>query len=167
MLNAYLDIETTGLSPSGDTITVIGVYLVNGTESKLVQLVGEEVTRERLLDCLHGVQTIYTYNGSRFDFPFIRDCLGVDLNDSCHGWRHCDLMYDCWARNLKGGFKAVEEKLRIPRETRGITGWDAVLLWWRYRIDNDQGALDILLKYNEEDVMNLKTLRERLEISQG
>jgi len=44
MLDAYLDIETTGLSSLYDDITVIGIYLVNGSEDKLVQLVGEQTT---------------------------------------------------------------------------------------------------------------------------
>jgi uncharacterized protein YprB with RNaseH-like and TPR domain len=33
-LNAYLDIETTGLSPSYRDITVVGIYLVNGSDSR-------------------------------------------------------------------------------------------------------------------------------------
>ena len=36
---AYLDIETTGLSRYYDYITVIGIYLCNGRNSKLIQLV--------------------------------------------------------------------------------------------------------------------------------
>jgi len=38
--DAYLDIETTGLSREYAGITVVGVYLVNGADSRLVQLVG-------------------------------------------------------------------------------------------------------------------------------
>jgi hypothetical protein len=72
-------------------------------------------------------------------------------------------MYDCWRCNLKGGFKAVEQKLGIARESLGITGWDAVLLWNRYKRYGDLNSLKTLLKYNEEDVVNLKTLREKLE----
>jgi len=160
MLDAYLDIETTGLSPTDSYITVIGIYLVNGTDTGLTQLVGDQVTRDNLLEALAGVQTIYTYNGSRFDFPFIHSRLNIDLNNHCH---HHDLMYDCWACNLKGGFKAVEAQLCIPRETRGITGWDAVLLWWRYKRYGDRNALATLLKYNKEDVVNLMALREKLD----
>jgi len=40
MFDAYLDIETTGLSRFDNDITVIGIYLVNGSNSKLVQLIG-------------------------------------------------------------------------------------------------------------------------------
>jgi len=71
-------------------------------------------------------------------------------------------MYDCWRYNLYGGFKAVEQQLGIPRRLQGISGWDAVLLWWRYQDYGDQNALELLLQYNREDVVNLKLLREKL-----
>jgi len=161
MFEAYLDIETTGLSCLYADITVIGIYLVNDVDSKLVQLVGKETTRDNLLELLDGVSKIYTYNGSRFDLPFIRTSLGVDLSDQ---YQHHDLMYDCWRNNLYGGFKAVEQQLGIPRQLQGINGWDAVLLWQRYQYSGDQKALATLLKYNEEDVVNLKVLRERLSV---
>jgi hypothetical protein len=41
-LDAYLDIETTGLSCLYAEITVIGICLVNGADNKLVQLVGRK-----------------------------------------------------------------------------------------------------------------------------
>jgi len=46
---------------------------------------------------------------------------------------------------------------------RGIGGVEAVALWWRYQIDHDRKALDLLLEYNREDVVNLMALRGRLE----
>ncbi|MBI2917627.1 MAG: ribonuclease H-like domain-containing protein [Chloroflexi bacterium] len=159
MADAYLDIETTGLSCSYAEITVIGIYLVNGSDSRLVQLVGREVTRHSLLQALRDVQTVYTYNGSRFDLPFIHGSLGIDL-ETVAG--HHDLMYDCWRCNLKGGFKAVEQQLGIPRQLQGISGWDAVVLWRRYQRHGDPEALATLLQYNREDVTNLQVLRERL-----
>jgi hypothetical protein len=162
LADAYLDIETTGLSTFYDDITVIGIYLCDGKDSKLIQLVGEQATGENLLKALEGVNTIYTYNGSRFDLPFIDDSLGIDLNAKFH---HRDLMYDCWRNNLYGGFKAVELQLGIPRQLKGIGGLEAIWLWWRYQNDGDQNALALLLHYNEEDVVNLKALRERLRIN--
>jgi len=159
MYDAYLDIETTSLSWLNAEITVIGIYLVNGSEGSLVQLVGRDVTRGNLLKAVEGVQTIYTYNGSRFDLPFIHGSLGLDLENVAD---HHDLMYDCWRCNLKGGFKAVEQQLGIPRQLKGISGWDAVILWWRYQQYGDRTALASLLEYNKEDVMNLQVLRERL-----
>jgi len=160
MYDAYLDIETTGLSCQYADITVVGIYLVNGSDSRLLQLVGRDVNIDNLLEAVNGVQTIYTYNGSRFDLPFIHGSLGIDLADVFH---HHDLMYDCWRCNLKGGFKAVEQQLGIPRQLKGISGWDAVILWWRYQQYGDRTALATLLQYNKEDVVNLKVLRERLK----
>ena len=158
-LEAYMDIETTGLSPFYSQITVVGIYRCDGCEAELIQLVGREITTERILGALQGVTAIYTYNGSRFDLPFIRGRLGIELEAITY---HHDLMYDCWRCNLYGGFKAVERQLGIPRELKGITGFDAVLLWQRYQYYGDQEALITLLEYNKEDVMNLKVLRERL-----
>jgi uncharacterized protein YprB with RNaseH-like and TPR domain len=138
------------------------MYLINGSDSRLVQLVGKEVTSKNLLESLDGANKIYTYNGSRFDLPFIRSSLGTDLATI---FGHHDLMYDCWRCNLKGGFKAVEQQLGIPRQLKGISGWDAVMLWQRYQNYGDKKALVTLLKYNGEDVVNLKVLREKLGAS--
>jgi hypothetical protein len=159
VFDAYLDIESTGLSWFYSDITVIGIYLVDGSDNRLVQLVGDEVTPESLLEALDSVHTIFTYNGSRFDLPFICAALRVDLTDRYH---HHDLMFDCWKNNLYGGFKVVEARLGIPRQLKGIGGREAVMLWWKYQNEGDPDALDLLLRYNKEDVVNLKTLRERL-----
>ena len=161
MLEAYLDIETTGLSATYNAITVIGIYLDSSSDSTLIQLIGDNVTRQKLLKALEDVHTIYTYNGSRFDLPFIHASLSLDLTKH---HRHHDLMYDCWRMNLYGGFKAVERQLDISRELKGVGGLEAIILWWRYRNDGDRDALALLLQYNKEDVVNLKTLRERLAV---
>ncbi len=158
--DAYLDIETTGLCSFYDEITVIGVYLASDGANSLVQLVGNEATKTNLLRTLRPVDTVYTYNGSRFDLPFITFRLGVNLTEH---FRHHDLMHDCWRNNLYGGFKAVEQQLGISRRLRGIGGAQAAMLWWRYQIDHDRKALDLLLEYNKEDVLNLLALRMRLQ----
>lgn len=103
----------------------------------------------------------YSYNGSRFDLPFIRAKLGIDLNEC---FRHRDLMYDCWKNDLKGGLKAVERRLGIERKLQGVDGYVAVQLWWDYMNNNDEQALRVLLDYNKEDVVNLKALRRKLGV---
>ena len=158
---AYLDIETTGLSPWNSEITVVGIHLCNGDDARFVQLIGDAVTGKNILSALDGVQILYTYNGSRFDLPFINSRLKVNLEEA---FEHHDLMYDCWRRNLYGGFKSVERQLGINRQLTEVNGYEAVRLWWRYINDYDEDALNILLEYNKEDVLNLKTLRERLAI---
>ena len=69
---AYLDIETTGLSRRYYDITVVGVAVEKGGKLKLTQLVKPKITEAALLRILKGVDEIYTYNGSRFDLPFIK-----------------------------------------------------------------------------------------------
>ena len=158
-IEAYLDIETTGLSPFYNEITVIGIYLCDGEKASVIQLVGEEITDVNLMESLKGVTRIYTYNGMRFDLPFINSHIGVNLAEI---FDHQDLMFDCWNRNLYGGFKGVEKQLGINRELTEVNGYEAVRLWWKYVNDYDQDALDILLAYNREDVVNLKILKDIL-----
>lgn len=158
-VEAYVDIETTGLSPWGSDITVIGFYICTGMESRSVQLVGADITRVDVLNTLEGVDTLYTYNGHRFDLPFIDHHLGINLEDM---YEHCDLMFRCWQRKLYGGLKGVEKQLGIQRELPDVNGRMAIVLWNRYLHSGDLEALDTLLKYNLEDVVNLKTLKEML-----
>ena len=54
-LEAYLDIETTGLSPWNSEITVVGIHLCNGDEASFIQLVGEDATADNILEVLKGV----------------------------------------------------------------------------------------------------------------
>jgi uncharacterized protein YprB with RNaseH-like and TPR domain len=71
-MEAYLDIETSGLSADYCEITVIGIYIVNETGDRFIHLVGENITADNLLLTLEGVHVIHTFNGSRFDLPFIK-----------------------------------------------------------------------------------------------
>ena len=158
-VEAYVDIETTGLSSLYSEITVVGIYLCSGDDTRFIQLVGHEITDVNLMEVLEGVDVLYTYNGSRFDLPFIHYRLGINLAGL---FSHRDLMYDCWRNNLYGGFKAVERQLGIERRLKDVSGYEAVRLWWRYVNDYDEDALAILLEYNREDVINLKTLKEKL-----
>jgi uncharacterized protein YprB with RNaseH-like and TPR domain len=160
VIEAYLDIETTGLSSEYGEITVIGIHVCDGEDSNFIQLVGRDITSDSILEALSGVQIIHTYNGRRFDLPFIHRKLGINLEEM---FSHRDLMYDCWKNNLRGGFKAVERQLDITRDSAGITGFDAVRLWWRYVDTFDLDALNTLLQYNKDDVINLKILKEKLQ----
>jgi len=125
---AFLDIETTGLSPQGSELTVVGIYKCNHTcpyrraQSEIHQLVGTDITAVTIRRILEGVDTVYTYNGSRFDLPFIKAKLMLDIPGA---WRHINLMYACWKKKLYGGLKSVERQCGIGRTT-SINGLDAV-----------------------------------------
>ena len=157
----YLDIETTGLSCHYCDLTVVGVAVVRAKQPQFAQLYGGQIDADRVLGLLDGVDELYTYNGSRFDLPFIKGRLGLDLRKQ---FAHTDLMYNCWRRDFKGGLKAVEVRLGIERRLTDMNGYMAVRLWWDYVNNNDTEALQKLLEYNREDVMNLHTLREKLGV---
>ncbi|MDP9313949.1 MAG: ribonuclease H-like domain-containing protein [Chloroflexota bacterium] len=150
--SAYLDIETA----FDGSITVIGVYR---PDSGTFQLVGNGVTDVNLYRALDEVETIYTYNGGSFDLPVIRRCLLADLK---RDFRHHDLMRDCWKHGLKGGLKKVELQLGIARSTAGMSGWDAPRLWQRYQKRGDAAALELLLRYNRDDIVHLPRLKAHL-----
>jgi uncharacterized protein YprB with RNaseH-like and TPR domain len=160
-IDAYLDIETTGLDPYLSSLTVVGVCRDEGNFLNMIQLVGEENTPENMRELLEGVETVYTYNGGRFDLPFIKTRLGVDVLELC---RHNDLMHECHRQNLRGGFKSVERQLGISRETEGVNGSTAIDLWFSFVQNGDREALELLLEYNREDVLNLRALRRKLGV---
>lgn len=160
-MRAYLDIETTGFSAEGCEISVIGIAVENQSQITLRQLVGSQITDQSLMEALDGIQRLYTYNGNGFDLPFIRKKLKVDLKKCL---AHTDLMYACHKQNLKGGLKAVEQKLGIARQSAGVDGFMAVRLWWDYVNNANAESLSQLLLYNAEDVTNLRILREKLGV---
>lgn len=149
---AYLDIET---SYDG-ALTVVGLWRPHGG---LSQWVSPDIGSVELLEALSGAQALYTYNGHRFDLPVIHRRLGLNLRRL---FASRDLMYDCWRRGLYGGLKAVERQLGIPRSLPHLDGRDAMRLWAAYVDRGEEEALELLLRYNREDVENLDLLRSHL-----
>lgn len=145
---AYLDIETTGLN-FGDTITTIAIY--DG------ERVSCYVQGENLSDFLRDIarySLLVTYNGKCFDVPFIERFFGVKLPHV-----HLDLMYVLRSLGYKGGLKGCEKQLGLDRgELEGVDGFFAVLLWRDYKKTKNLKALETLLAYNVQDVVNLETL---------
>lgn len=146
---AYLDIETTGCN-GYDTITVIGIY--DGYE---MHSFVQGINLQDFPAQIARYRTLVTFFGSGFDLPFIRrtfpdlklDQLHVDL---CPLFRRI---------GLSGGLKHIETVLGVRRipETVGLDGMDAVRLWYEYKRGSRE-ALDLLLLYNKEDVVNMKDL---------
>ena len=59
-------------------------------------------------------------------------------------------------------FYTMKLLMLTKRKLVEVDGRVAVRLWWRYVDSFDLEALDMLLAYNREDVVNLKELKERL-----
>jgi uncharacterized protein len=146
---AYLDIETTGLEWWSNQITTIAVY--DGTS------IFTYVQGQNLNDFKEDIQkykVLVTYNGKCFDVPFLQNCFGIKLNQV-----HIDLRYVLKSLGYMGGLKGCEKKAGIDRgDLDGVDGYCAVLLWNEYQRNKNDKALETLLAYNIQDVVNLETL---------
>ncbi|MEI6565876.1 MAG: ribonuclease H-like domain-containing protein [Verrucomicrobiota bacterium] len=150
-MNIYLDIETDW----SRNITVVGF---RSEQTGLVQLVGSDASRARLLSALPRSGRLFTYNGHSFDLTVIRKCLDVDLRDH---FESIDLRWVCQRNGITGGQKKIEVQLGISRETEGVDGLEAIRLWDRYR-RGDGEALTTLLRYNEEDIDGMVAIHRHL-----
>lgn len=147
----FLDIETTGLSFEGDSVTCVGVSDGVGTRA-FVQ--GRDLAE--FPDALAGIELLVTYNGASFDLPVLRSAFpDVDF----HRFHHIDLRFPLHRLGARGGLKGAEKHLGIirPDALSGVDGFMAVLLW-REHCAGSATALDTLLRYCLEDVVNLKPL---------
>jgi uncharacterized protein len=149
---AFLDIETTSLSPYEGVVTVVTVHGA-GTSRTFVR--GEDL--EELPAYLGRFPVLVTFNGSRFDVPFLQ----VAFPHLADPPVHIDLRFVLYRLGLAGGLKRIEATLGLGdrRGVEGIGGLDAVRLWHEYRRGNP-AALDRLVRYNVADTRNLEPLLE-------
>ncbi|MDY6863899.1 MAG: ribonuclease H-like domain-containing protein [Thermodesulfobacteriota bacterium] len=148
----FLDIETTGLSLLNDDITIIGLF--DGKDTKIFI---KDQNFHNFMEKIQEYLLLVTYNGSNFDIPFIwKTFKSIALPPV-----HIDLRYLLRRVGYSGGLKAIEKKVGIPRnwEVENVDGFEATLLWREY-LKGNLKALELLIKYNIEDIKNLKKLLE-------
>ncbi|MFB6112329.1 MAG: ribonuclease H-like domain-containing protein [Halobacteriaceae archaeon] len=148
----FFDIETTGLDHDRHEVTTVSFHR-DGETRTLVQ--GDDLTAEAVTAELEAAPLLITYNGGRFDIPFLEASLGLDI-----GTPHLDAMRVCHALDLTGGLAGAEQALGIDRDRPDISGEDAVRLWREHERGRD-GALETLISYNQADTVNLKTVMDR------
>lgn len=146
---AYLDIETTGMWAGQGHITTIALY----DGEKLRTYVYGDNLWEFAQD-IRGYKILVTYNGRCFDLPFIKESMGLCLDQV-----HIDLRFLLAALGYRGGLKACEKALGLDRgELEGVDGFFAVLLWEAFLREGDPKFLETLLAYNAQDVFSLEYL---------
>ena len=149
----FFDIETTGLDHRWNDVTTVSLHQ-DGETATLVR--GDDLTAESLREAFADAGLLVSFNGKRFDVPFLEACYDVDLDVP-----HLDLMYTCKRLGLSGGLKPIEKSIGIERDRPDISGRDAVRLWREHESGKD-GSLETLVSYNREDAKNLRTLADRV-----
>jgi uncharacterized protein YprB with RNaseH-like and TPR domain len=148
----FLDIETTGISSYDHEITVIGLY--DGLQTHHF-ISGENL--EEFENAVEDYDLLITFNGSRFDLPFLTSFFpNLRFRQA-----HIDLLHVARRLGYRGGLKRIEPLFGIFRdsEIQEMSGYEAVVLWHEH-LAGSPDALPTLLKYNEADVVNLKTIME-------
>jgi uncharacterized protein YprB with RNaseH-like and TPR domain len=147
----FFDIETTGLDKQRDVVTTVTLHQDGDTQT-LVR--GDDLTAENLAAAFENAGVLVTFNGARFDVPFLEASFDVSLDHP-----HIDLLPTCRKLGLSGGLGDIEKQLGIGRELPDVDGREAVRLWHEHERGVD-GALDRLIAYNREDTTNMVPLLE-------
>ena len=149
---AYLDIETTGTVWPGLLVTVAGLY-----DGENMRQFVQGYNLEEFPRALAEFDLLVTFNGTQFDLPVLRAYFPeLRLPPA-----HVDLRFLMARLGFKGGLKRIEPRFGIhrPKAVDGMDGYMAVLLWQRHQ-RGDKSALELLLTYNREDVVNLEVLMD-------
>lgn len=169
------DIETTGLDPARSKFILGGLaYAEEGFpegEIKIEQYFAEKPEEEKealekCLEALSKLDVVITYNGTRFDMPYIKyraAQYGIGFKyDMPH---NLDLYYVInkfselrkMLPNLKQ--KTVENYFGLwETRTDEISGAESIELYSEYVKTGDKELLDKILLHNSDDVMQLTKL---------
>jgi len=146
----YLDIETTGLSHQLHYVTVIGAFF----RGRMHQWVWPQPL-DQLGELLDEARVVVTFNGTRFDLPFLRH----HAPDLPVPRAHIDLLHPTRGLGIKGGQKAAEIAFGFSRgeDLTGFDGSEAVSAWCG-ALYGSRECYQRLLRYNAEDVLMMRRL---------
>ncbi|MEM4398144.1 MAG: ribonuclease H-like domain-containing protein [Candidatus Woesearchaeota archaeon] len=147
----FLDIE---VSKINGFLTLIGLF--DGYETKImIKEINFDINF--LKNYLKNFKLIITFNGSVFDLPFLEKKYPGLLPKV----PNIDVRHLCQKLNLKGSLKEVELKLGIKRQNpivERLYSGDPYRLWKTFKATGNKYYLDLLIEYNEEDIINLKKI---------
>jgi len=148
---AFVDIETTGLSPYYNNITLVGLFNGRNYHAYIANHNLSTFQKD-----IKKYSLIVTFNGSLFDIPFLKKKFPDFAVPA-----HIDLRFFLRRLGYSGSLKAVEKNLGIKRasEIKDLNGFESTILWNKY-IHGNIDALRLLIEYNKADVINLQTLME-------
>lgn len=164
----FLDIETTGLSPANAEAYLIGTAVFNNGKLYIRQFFADDTSEEKKLleafaEYLENFDTIVTFNGNKFDIPFLEkrsfvygidlafsEKTGIDLYKRIQPYKKLLSLPDMKQKTL-------ERFLGIRRMDRK-SGKELIALYGNYIADKNPVCLDLLLQHNHDDVRGLTEL---------
>ena len=172
MKSCVLDIEATGLDPGRSKVVLMGLLMETEQGLKVTQFLAEnhyeedkvlEATFEFLKE--KEIDYLITYNGLRYDIPFINT-----RSDKLFIGEHIDLYdFDLYRflrkcstlpKQLESlSQSSVETYFGIAKDRQDvITGKENIALFDEYALTGNSTAEKIILTHNREDVLQLYKL---------
>jgi len=152
-----LDIEVTQY---GGPIAIIGTYVPKNGEIQYNSFIkNKDLTQNNLKNLFSDCKLLITYNGLAFDIPKInKEFSGAIPQET----RILDIYQLVRKLGLGTNLKVLENTLGIERMNGDHKG-KAIRLWRRYSQYRDKAALQELLEYNRQDVINLYPIMEEIK----
>lgn len=166
----FLDIETTGLSPNTYLFLCGLMYFENG-DFVVEQVFARDYSEEAGLlgyvrETLDRFETVVTYNGVKFDLPFIKTRMAVNRVPVFKPFTSVDLLYT--ARRVYTGklpnckLGTVEGHLRGFERTGDIPGKHIPAAYHDYVHSGDGRAMKNVLYHNRMDLFTMAVFINRL-----
>jgi uncharacterized protein YprB with RNaseH-like and TPR domain len=166
----FLDIETTGLSPN-TYLFLIGLMFWEDGQFVVEQVFARNYAEEPAVlryvrDTLLRFETVITYNGARFDLPFVETRNAVNRVTPLKPLASVDLLYT--ARRVFRGILpncrlgTVERHIRGVGRTGDIPGMHIPGAYHDYVRTDDARAMKNVLYHNRMDLFTMAVLVNRL-----
>lgn len=161
----FLDIETTGFSPSSSYVYLIGCAVKNEKYIEVHQFFAENTTEEKeilsaFLELLEKYDTIISFNGVGFDVPYLKaKCDTYELHENFREKTYLDifksvseLKFLLKLSNYKQ--KTIERFLGLTRDD-ACTGGELINVYRDYIHHPTAEAKKLLHLHNYEDVIHM------------
>ena len=172
----FLDIETTGLSPSSSQLYMIGIAYYKDKTWYIEQWMAQKEVEERelllkLTEILPQYSLLLHFNGNRFDIPYLTekakasfvdlsfdDYQGIDIYKRLTPLKNLLALPDCRQ-------KTIEQYLGINRLDK-YTGGELIHIYKNYLSAPNDGALQLLIQHNRDDMKGMLDIVPALAYSE-
>ena len=172
----FLDIETTGLSPAGSKLYMIGLAYFENDGWYIEQWMAQRTTEERellirLSNLLPRFTHIIHFNGNRFDIPYLTEKAkehfvdlsfapyqGIDIYKRISPLKNLLVLPDCRQ-------KTIEQFLGINRIDK-YTGGELIQVYKTYTTAPSDSMLELLIQHNFDDMKGMLDITPMLSYSE-